>query len=38
LLVFTDSARADLKEAYAYRMLKGEGDVDEVKQDEVRMV
>lgn len=38
LLVFTDSARADLKEAYAYRMLKGEGGLDEVKPDTVRMV
>lgn len=38
LLVYTDSARADLKEAYAYRMLKGEDGVDEVKPDEVRMV
>jgi len=38
LLVFTNSGQADLKEAYAFRMLTGEGGVDEVRADEVRMV
>jgi hypothetical protein len=38
LLVFTNSGQADLKEAYAFRMLKGEGGADEVKPGEVRMV
>ena len=38
LLVFTNSGQADLKEAYAYMMLKDEGGLDEVRPDEVKMV
>jgi hypothetical protein len=38
LLVFTNSGQADLKEAYAFRMLAGDGGADEVKPDEVKMV